>query len=131
MSQSAPQQVQIFGRRDSRDTQKALRFFKERRVPTSFVDVAVRPPAAGELRRFRERLGATALLDSDGPLYRERGMGYLTMDDDQIVGRVLAEPGLLRLPLVRFGTEVSVGPDERAWTGWLRARATAHERKAR
>lgn len=128
MSKSAPQPVQIFGRRDSRDTRKALRFFKERRVATSFVDIAVRPPAPGELRRFRERLGATVLLDSDGPLYRDRGLAYLTMDDDEIVGRVLAEPGLLRLPLVRMGTDVSVGLDERAWTGWLRARATADER---
>jgi arsenate reductase-like glutaredoxin family protein len=116
--------VQIFGRRDSRDTQKTLRFFKERRVPVSFVDVATRPPAPGELRRFRERLGAGALLDSESAVYRERGMAYLRMDDDEIAARVLEDPRLLRLPLVRFGGDVTVGLDERTWAGWLSARSS-------
>jgi arsenate reductase-like glutaredoxin family protein len=120
MAKNTIQQVQIFGRKDSRDTQKALRFFKERRVPTSFVDVAIRPPAPGELRRFRDRLGADALLDSSSAAYRDRGIGYLRMDDDEIVARVLEEPRLLRLPLVRFGEHVSVGADERAWSGWIK-----------
>jgi arsenate reductase-like glutaredoxin family protein len=125
MAKNTIQQVQIFGRKDSRDTQKALRFFKERRVPTSFVDVAIRPPAPGELRRFRERLGAEALLDSSSAAYRDQGIGYLRMDDDEIVARVLEEPRLLRLPLVRFGAHVSVGPDERAWSGWIRESAAS------
>jgi arsenate reductase len=123
MSKNTIPQVQIFGRKDSRDTQKALRFFKERRVPTSFVDVAIRPPAPGELRRFREQLGAEALLDSNAATYRNQGIGYLRMEDDEIVARVLEEPRLLRLPLVRFGTHVSVGTDERAWRDWLRESA--------
>jgi arsenate reductase len=125
MTKSTIQQAQIFGRKDSRDTQKALRFFKERRVPTSFVDVAIRPPAPGELRRFRERLGADALLDRSSAAYRDQGIGYLRMDDDEIVARVLEEPRLLRLPLVRFGADVSVGPDERAWSGWVKGAANA------
>ena len=120
MAKTTLPQVQIFGRKDSRDTQKALRFFKERRVPTSFVDVAIRPPALGELRRFRERLGAEALLDSSSAAYRDQGIGYLRMDDDEIVARVLEEPRLLRLPLVRLGAHVSVGPDEHAWSAWLK-----------
>ena len=33
--------VQLFGRKDSRDTQKAIRFFKERRIAISFVDIAI------------------------------------------------------------------------------------------
>ena len=65
----SPISVQVFGRRDSRDTQKALRFFKERRVAVHFVDVAARPPAPGELRRFAERLGVRALLDAEGRRY--------------------------------------------------------------
>jgi arsenate reductase-like glutaredoxin family protein len=37
----------------------------------------------------------------------------------EIVERLLATPALLRLPLVRFGNEVSVGRDEAAWKSWL------------
>jgi arsenate reductase (glutaredoxin) len=107
--------VQIFGRRDSRGTQRAIRFFKERRVTVSLVDVTTRPPAPGELRRFRERFGAQALLDTASPAYRELGLAYLRMDDDEIFDRLLADPGLLLLPLSRLGNDLAVGVDEAAW----------------
>ncbi len=113
--------VQVFGRRDSRPTQKALRFFKERRVPVSFVDVAVRPPAPTELRRFAERLGARALLDEAGRRYEELGLAYLRMDDGEILERLLADPALLRLPLVRRANAFAAGPDETAWKVLLAA----------
>jgi len=107
--------VQLFGRRDSRATQRAIRFFKERRVPVTFVDVAVRPPAVTELRRFSERLGVRALLDTESAVYRDVGLAYLKMDDGEVFERVLADPRLLRLPLARFGSEVAVGVDEASW----------------
>lgn len=113
--------VQVFGRRDSRDTQKALRFFKERRVPVHFVDVAVRPPAPGELRRFAERIGTSALLDTDGRRYRDLGLGYMRFGDAELFERLLADPGLLRLPLVRSGNDLTVGVAEQTWATWLAA----------
>jgi len=112
--------VQVFGRKDSRDTQKALRFFRERRVPVHFVDLAVRPPAPGELRRFADRLGASALLDVDGRRYREQGLAYMRFGDAELLERLLADPALLRLPLVRHRNDVTVGTAEPAWTVWAR-----------
>ncbi|MBA3626268.1 MAG: arsenate reductase [Chloroflexi bacterium] len=109
----------MFGRRDSRQTQRALRFFKERRVEVSLVDVAVRPPAPTELRRFIGRFGASAMLDTSSRLYRDQGLGYLRMDEAEMADRLLAEPRLLRLPLVRMGEQASVGVDEQAWRRWL------------
>jgi arsenate reductase-like glutaredoxin family protein len=110
--------IQVFGRNDSQATRRCLRFFKERRMEISFVDVARRPPAAGELRRFCQRHGARALLDEEGKAYREAGLGYLRMTDDEILERLLADPRLLRLPLVRNGQEVTVGLDEETWRRW-------------
>jgi arsenate reductase-like glutaredoxin family protein len=110
--------VQVFGRNDSQDTRRALRFFKERRIPVSFVDVTKRPPAPGELRRFSQRYGARALLDEGGKAYRDAGLGYLRMTDDEVLARVLADARLLRLPLVRFGQEVTIGLDEVTWRTW-------------
>ena len=54
--------VQLFGYEDSQPTRAALRFFKERRVVVHFVDLKQRPIAAGELRRFTQKLGAANLL---------------------------------------------------------------------
>jgi arsenate reductase-like glutaredoxin family protein len=112
--------IQVFGNERDQDTRAAIRFFKERRTPISFVDLRRRPIALGELRRFVERLGAEALLDPASRAYRDAGLGYLTMDADGVVRRLLADPGLLKLPLVRRGQDVTVGRAEATWTAWLR-----------
>ena len=113
--------VQVFGTERDQATRAALRFFKERRVPISFVDLRKRSIAPGELRRFVERLGAEALIDPTSRAYREAGLGYLRMDAAGIVERVLADATLLRLPLVRHGNDVTVGRAEGVWTTWLRS----------
>ena len=116
-----PPVIQLFGTERDQDTRAAIRFFKERRTPISFVDLRKRPIAPGELRRFVERLGAAALLDTASRAYRDGGLGYLTLDEAGIVGRVMADASLLRLPLVRHGNEVSVGRAEATWTAWLKS----------
>jgi len=115
----APTTIQVFGLEKDRATRAAQRFFKERRVPISFVDLHKRPIAPGELRRFVERLGAAALLDETSRAYRDGGLGYLRMDDAEVAERLLADPVLLRLPLVRNGNDVTAGPAEAVWKSWV------------
>jgi len=111
--------VQMFGLVDSRPTQSAQRFFKERRAVVTFVDLRRKPIAAGELRRFVERLGAAALLDTEGRRYKDLGLGYMRMSDNEVMERLLADPALLKLPLVRFGNAFTAGPSDATWKGWL------------
>ena len=96
-----------------------MRFFGERRIPVSFVDLATRPLAPAELRRFSQRFGAAALLDRASRAYRDAGLEHMRLDEDEIVERLLHQPALLRLPLVRDGARLSVGADEEAWRAWL------------
>jgi len=112
--------IQVFGRDDSSATRAALRFFRERRVVVHYVDLKKRGIAAGELQRFTQRLGAAALLDPASRPYRDEGLAYLTLDEAGTVRRLLADPRLLRLPLVRHGDAVTAGLDEPTWTVWLR-----------
>lgn len=109
----------MFGLADSRPTQAALRFFKERRVDVTFVDLRRKPIAPGELRRFVERLGAATLLDTDGRQYKDLGVGYMRLGDDEVVERLLSHNGLLRLPLVRFGNSCTAGSADATWKNWL------------
>jgi arsenate reductase len=118
-------QIQVFGLDRDRATRAAQRFFKERRVSISYVDLRKRSIAPAELRRFVERLGAAALVDETSRAYREAGLGYMRLDDVEIVERLLADPSLLRLPLVRSGNDVTAGPAEATWTAWVRERGAA------
>jgi arsenate reductase len=114
VSSSPP--VQIFGLNGDQATRAAQRFFKERRIAVSFVDLGRKPMAAGELRRFVERLGARTLADTAGRAWRHAGLGYLSMDDAELAERLLANQQLLRLPLVRREDLFSAGRDEASWT---------------
>ena len=87
------QNVQIFGHERDQATRAAVRFFKERRVAIHQVDLTRKPIARGELRRFVERLGARALLDETSKAYRDGGLGYMRLDDAEIVERLLANAG--------------------------------------
>jgi arsenate reductase-like glutaredoxin family protein len=111
--------IQVFGLEDSNATRAALRFFRERRIVVHFVDLRKKPIAAGELRRFMERLGAAALLDTESRPYKEQGLAFLAADTAGITARLLADVRLLRLPLVRYGDHVTAGKDEATWKAWL------------
>jgi arsenate reductase-like glutaredoxin family protein len=112
-------QAQVFGVKRSADTRKALRFFAERRVKTHFVDFAVRGPSLGELRRFAQKFGSAALVDREASRFADLRLRAAQLSDDRWLDTLVAEPLLLRMPLVRFGNQLSVGPDEASWRSWL------------
>jgi len=66
-----------------------------------------------------ERLGAAALLDTESKRYKDLGLSYMRLGDDEIVERLLADNSLLRLPLVRLGNAFTAGPAEATWKAWL------------
>jgi arsenate reductase len=111
--------IQVFGLDDSQATRAALRFFRERRIVATFVDVRKRPIAPDELRRFVDRLGAIALVDVESRAYRAAGPAQGTMDTAGLVARIHADARILRLPLVRYGDRVTAGRDEATWAAWL------------
>lgn len=101
------------------DVRKALRFFAERRVTTHFVDFKVRGPAPGELKRFFERFGAGALVDTQSKRFAEMGLAPARYSDARWLDLLVDEPLLLILPLVRWGTKLTVGLNESAWAQWV------------
>ena len=111
--------IQVFGLEDSNATRGALRFFRERRIVVHYVDLRKKPIAAGELRRFIDKLGAPALLDTESRAYKEQGLAYLTTDTLGITQRLHADARLLNLPLVRYGDDVTAGKAEATWKAWL------------
>jgi arsenate reductase-like glutaredoxin family protein len=117
--------VQIFGFKDCQDTRKAQRFFAERRLPVHFVDLAERPAARGELRRFAERFGPAALIDREGARFKALGLRVSGDSPQRLLERALTDPRLLRTPLVRNGPKVTLGHAPDDWQAWAEAEKSA------
>lgn len=111
--------VQIFGIKNSQATRAAERFFKERRITIQFVDLKQKSMAPAEIKRFIDRFGLPELLDTAGKAYVDGGFQYLKLTDAELLAKIDQNPGLLRLPLVRSGNQVSIGRDEETWQAML------------
>jgi arsenate reductase (glutaredoxin) len=111
-------EVQIFGIRKSPATRKALRFFAERRVKTHFVDLQERAASPGELKRFAQKFGVAALVDRESRRFADLGLAAARLSDERWLDRLVDEPLLLRLPLVRHQQQLTIGDAEAAWREW-------------
>jgi arsenate reductase-like glutaredoxin family protein len=108
--------IEVLGLEDSQATRAAVRFFRERRIVVSYVDLANRPIEPAQLRALLDRLGAAALAGG------ETALAELATDRAGLLARIRADASLLRLPLVRHGEEVTAGLDETRWKEWLARR---------
>lgn len=112
-------EVQIFGTKKSASTRAALRFFAERRVKAHFVDLQERAASLGELKRFAQKFGVTALIDKESRRYLDLGLAHARYGDERWLEILAAEPLVLRQPLVRQQNRLTVGSAEAEWKEWL------------
>lgn len=112
-------EVQVFGIKNDSDTRKALRFFKERRIKVHFMDFKQRMPSKGELKRFFDRYGEEKLVDRSSKRFEALGLQTAYYGDDRWLEIACDEPLILRMPLVRCGSRLTVGHDEAHWKEWL------------
>ncbi len=111
--------VQIFGVKNDADTRKALRFFKERRIEVHFVDFKVRGPSRGELRRFVQKFGADAVIDRGSKRFVALGFKSAHYGEERWLDVAEKEPLILRMPLVRQQSRLTVGLAEDDWKEWV------------
>jgi arsenate reductase (glutaredoxin) len=111
-------EVQIFGTRKSPETRKALRFFAERRIKTHFVDLQERAASLGELRRFAQKFGVQALVDRGSRRFADLGLGVAQLSEERWLDKLVEEPLLLRIPLVRQQQRLTLGDAESTWREW-------------
>ncbi len=112
-------EVQIFGVRKSPATRAALRYFAERRVRVHFVDLNERAASKGELTRFAQKFGVSALIDRGSRRFAELGLHASAHSDERWLERLVAEPLLLAMPLVRHQHQLTIGPAPETWGGWI------------
>lgn len=112
-------EVQVFGVKKSADTRSALRFFAERRIKVHFVDLNERAASRGELTRFVQKVGIDGLLDRNSARFAHLGLASARLSPERWLERLVEEPLLLRMPLVRNQQQLTVGSAEEVWKGWI------------
>ena len=107
--------IQIIGTKKCKDTQKAERYFKERRIPFHFKDLTEKGLAIGELDNITRIIPLDDLIDRESKRFKDRRMQYMVFD---IEDELLSDPLLLKTPIVRNEKLVTVGYKPEEWNEW-------------
>ncbi len=108
--------IQIIGTKKCRDTQKAERFFKERKVSYHFRDLNEKGISKGELENIKQIIPIEELIDKEGNQFKKRGFEYMVYD---IETELLEDSLLLKTPIVRNGRLATVGYSPEVWKEWI------------
>ncbi len=100
------------------DTQKAERFFKERRISYQRVDVLKFGIGKRELESVANAVGLENLCDKDSKAWRESVLAY-TQSRETILSGLMEKPQLLKLPIVRNGRLATIGYQPDVWEKWI------------
>ena len=108
--------IQIIGTKKCKDTQKAERFFKERKIQFHFRDLTEKGLTKGELDNISRTIQLDDLIDRESKRFKDRGMQFMVFDIEE---ELLADPLLLKTPIVRNDRMVSVGYKPEVWIQWI------------
>jgi arsenate reductase len=106
----------IIGTKKCKESQKAERFFKERRIPFHFRDLNEKSLTKGELENIVRAIPLEDLIDKEGKRYKDRGMQFMVFDIEE---ELLSDPLLLKTPIVRNERLVTVGYQPEVWKVWI------------
>ena len=60
-----------------------------------------------------------ALIDRDAKWFGELGLKSALLSEERWLEKLALEPLLLRMPLVRYQQQLTVGPAEDTWRSWV------------
>lgn len=105
--------LQLFGRKKSRETQRAERWLRERRIEFHFVDLDQKTLSPGELDSIARSVGShLVLIDAESAEYKDGGWAHRSFDARE---ELLAHPALIKVPILRVAPKAVAGFDEAAW----------------
>lgn len=107
--------IQIFGTKKCQDTRKAERYFKERAIPFQFSNLAEKALSKGELNSVKAAVGLEVMVDTAGKQYQKRNLKYLVHNLEE---ELLNDPLLLKTPIVRNGSQATIGYQPGVWKEW-------------
>ena len=109
--------IQIIGTKKCKETQKAERFFKERRIPFHFRDLNEKGLAKGELENISRVIPLEELIDKESKRFKDRGMQFMVYDNEE---ELLSDALLIKTPIVRNEKLVTIGYQPDVWEEWIK-----------
>ena len=110
--------IQIFGTKKSKDSQKAERFFKERGIKFQYVDMKMKGLSKGEFESVRKAGGGLeAMIDRNCKDKDLLALITYIAEEDR-AEKVLENQSVLLLPIVRNGKQATVGYQPEVWKKW-------------
>lgn len=109
--------IQIFGVKKCFDTQKAERYFKERKIKYQYVDLALYGLSKGEFESVKNAVGLRELINTGAKEYKTLNMQNLGIGSvaEEVVFK---NQRLVRTPVVRNGKKATVGYKPEVWKDW-------------
>ncbi len=103
--------IQVFGTLKCKETQKAIRFFKDRNIKIQYIDLSEKSISKGELNSIRINNPLETLIDTESKEYIKRNLKFIIHDVEE---ELLANPLLFKTPIVRMGNKSFIGhlPDK-------------------
>ena len=92
--------IQIYYGKKNFDTQKAERYFKERRIPFQSLDLKKHRLGEREIRLMLAGIGMDKILDREDKKVKEHPACYYNREE-MLVPAIQENPWLLRTPVVR------------------------------
>lgn len=110
--------IQIFGTKKSFDSKKAERYFKERGIKYQFIDMKEKGMSKGEFNSVSQAVGGLdAMIDPDCKDKDLLALIHYLLPEAKLE-KVLENPTVLRVPIVRNGRQATIGYQPDVWKNW-------------
>jgi arsenate reductase len=109
--------IQIFGVKKCFDTQKAERYFKERKIKYQLIDLNQKGLSKGELQSVKAQIGLNNLINEKAKEYKTLNIENIRSSDMK-EELLLNNPKLYKTPIVRNGRQATVGYEPEIWEEW-------------
>ena len=109
--------VQIFGLKKCFDTQKAERYFKERKIRYQLIDLNQKGLSKGEFESVKNAIGLEDLINNKAKEYKTLNLERIRTSRirEEIL---LNNPMLYKTPIVRNGKQATIGYKPEVWKTW-------------
>ena len=109
--------IQIYAGKKNFDTQKAERYFKERRTPFQSLDLKKHRLGEREIRLMLDAVGMEKLIDREDKKVKEHPACYFDRAE-MLIPAIQENPWLLKTPIVRNGNRITLGYAPEIWDKW-------------